>query len=104
MSAQSHEASDLETVRRVASLARLALTEAETKAFAGQFARTLEHFQVLAKLDVDGVEATTGAPGLVDVTRPDVPRPSLAPDLVLDAAPERDGAFYAVPKTVGGDE
>lgn len=97
-------AEDLDTVRAVASLARLSLTDAEAKALAGHFARTLQHFQVLAKLDVDGVEPTTGAPGLADVTRPDVPKPSLPRDLVLDAAPERDGDFYAVPKTVGGDE
>ena len=95
---------DLETVRQVASLARLALSEAEARALAGQFARTLEHFQVLERLDVEGVEAECGAVGLSDVTRADVARPSLPVESLLANAPERVDDFYSVPKTVGGEE
>lgn len=95
---------DLETVRRVAALSRLALDEHELAGMAKTFARTLEHFQVLARLDVEGVEPTTGAALLADVTRADEPRPSLAPELLLANAPERVDDFYSVPKTVGGEE
>jgi aspartyl-tRNA(Asn)/glutamyl-tRNA(Gln) amidotransferase subunit C len=97
-------ADDLATVRSIAALARLSLGDGEARVLAGQFARTLEHFQALARLDVTGVEPTTGAAGLADVTRPDEPRPFADTEALLARAPERDGDFYAVPKTVGGDE
>ncbi len=98
------QGTDLDTVRRVAALARLALDEHEVRDAAAKFARTLEHFQVLARLDVSAVEPMTGADPLADVTRADVPRPSPGADRLLACAPERDGDFYSVPKTVGGEE
>lgn len=91
------------TVRQVAELARLSLDAGEARALADQFARILEQFRVLERLDVADVEPTTGAAQLVDVARADVPRPCLAPDAVLAGAPARADDFYSVPKTVGGD-
>ena len=96
--------SDIETVHKVAELARLDIDENEERALGAQFARILEHFQVLARLDVDGVEPMTGATGLSNVQRDDAPAPSLPLERILANAPARVDAFYSVPKTVGGDE
>lgn len=93
----------VETVRRVAELARLALDPQEEQALARQFSQILEHFRVLARLDVSGVEATLGASRGRDVLRDDAPRPSLPPSAVLANAPAREADFYRVPKTVGGE-
>lgn len=92
-----------EEVRRIAALARLEVTEAEAVEFTEQFERILEQFHGLAELDVEGVEPTVGAPGVFDVRRPDVPRPGLAPDDVLELAPDRDGDFFRVPKAFGDE-
>jgi aspartyl-tRNA(Asn)/glutamyl-tRNA(Gln) amidotransferase subunit C len=96
--------SNLETVYKVAALARLDIREAEAQALAAQFARTLEHFRVLSRLDVEGVEPMTGGGRLRDVQRDDAPAPSLAPEEILANAPASVDGFYSVPKTVGGDE
>ncbi len=95
--------SETETVRKTAELARLALNEAEMPKFAAQFARILDAFQAISKLDVEGVEPMTGAADLTDVMREDRPKPSLERDAALANAPSRAGDYYSVPKTIGGD-
>ena len=98
---------DIETVRKIADLARLDIRGAEAEKLAEQFASILEHFQVLAQLDVAGVDpmlSGSGAAGAEDLRRDDVPRPSLHQDRILANAPDRRGEFYGVPKTVGGEE
>jgi aspartyl-tRNA(Asn)/glutamyl-tRNA(Gln) amidotransferase subunit C len=96
--------SDLDTVYKVAELARLDIHENEARSLAAQFARTLEHFRVLERLDVEGVEPMIGGSQKSDVSRDDVPMPPIAIDKILANAPARVDGFYSVPKTVGGDE
>ncbi len=95
---------EIDTVRKMATLARLAIGDEEAAAIGAQFAHILEHFEVLAKLPIEGVEPTTSGPALSNVLRDDLPQPSLAPDAVLADAPQRIDDFYGVPKTVGGEE
>ena len=90
-------------VRKTAKLARLDLSSDEEARLAGEFEAILGYFEVLSELDVEGVEPMTGATDVEDVLRDDEPRPSLSPDEVLRNAPEREGDFYRVPKTIGGD-
>jgi aspartyl-tRNA(Asn)/glutamyl-tRNA(Gln) amidotransferase subunit C len=96
--------SQIDTVRAIAALARLDIEEHEAEELARQFARTLESFETLRKLDVDGVEPMIGAPGGANVLREDRAEPSFPPDRMLQNAPARVDDFYRVPKTVGGDE
>lgn len=93
---------DLDTVRKTAHLARLDIGDAELAKLAGQFARILEAFQSIAKLEVEGVEPMTGPTDLADVVRADRPRPSLERESVLENAPARSGEYYSVPKTIAG--
>ena len=96
--------SGIETVRRIAALARLEVDEAELRDLAAHFERILGHFQVLARLDVTAVEASAGPLALSDQRRKDEPRPSLPAEELLRQAPARVEDFYRVPKTVGGEE
>ena len=95
--------SELDTVRKTAHLARLAMGDAELAKLAGQFGRILEAFQSLTKVDVEGVEPMTWPADLADVLRDDRARPSLERDAALANAPAREGEYYSVPKTVGGE-
>jgi len=94
----------IETVRRIAALARLDVGEAEARELAEKFERILGQLQVLARLDVAGVEEGAGALQPADQRRADLPRPSLPLERVLAQAPARVEGFYRVPKTVGGEE
>ena len=92
-----------ETVRKIAELARLDLTEEEAKGLAAQFSSILDQFRVLEKLDVSGVEAMVGASGAGEVLREDLPAPSSPVEEMLRNAPAHTAEFYVVPKTVGGE-
>lgn len=87
-------------VRYVAKLARLALTEDEVDRFGAQLGDLLEHVNALSNLDVSGVPATAQVVESRNVEREDAPRPSLDREIVLAQAPERQGAFFRVPRII----
>jgi len=89
-----------EEVRKVALLARLALTPEEEERFARQLGSILGYVQQLQKVDVTGVTPIAHAVPLPAFERPDVVRPSLSRDEVLRNAPQRVGEGIAVPKII----
>ena len=93
-----------ETVAHVAKLSRLALTEEQGRRYAGQLESILEYVAKIGRVDVTGVEPMAHATPLHNVLRDDRAEPALPLDRVLQNAPETDGAFFKVPKVIGGDE
>lgn len=90
-----------EQVRHVAMLARLGLTDEQVRQLTHELSDILVHVEAIQSLDLDGVEPTTHAAEVVNVTRPDVAKPCLSQDEALANAPEqRDGAFL-IPKFGG---
>lgn len=89
---------DRARIDHVAALARLELDEAERARFAPEFARVLAAFEALTRVP----DAAAGAHELEPRTRPDVPQPPLAREVLLAAAPATEDGFFLVPKTVGG--
>ena len=96
----SATAADIKRVKDVAHLARLQLTEEETQKFAAQLSQTLGYIEKLRELDVSQVEPTAHAVPLVNVTRPDETRPSLANEEALRNAPASANGLFLVPKIV----
>jgi aspartyl-tRNA(Asn)/glutamyl-tRNA(Gln) amidotransferase subunit C len=87
-------------VRHVARLARIALAEEEVTTFQAQLGRVLEHIEHLKKLDVSGVEPTAHTYPIFNVTREDLPRPSLPREAALRLAPRAANNLVIVPKVV----
>ena len=85
-----------EEVLHIARLARVALTEAEITRMSEQLSNLLEHFQVLQKVDTEGVPPTAQSVDLRSVMRDDVIAPSLSPEDVLANAPRREGDSFRV--------
>ena len=83
-------------VQHIATLARIALTDAETAAFTRQLSDILDQFQTLQSLDTDGVEPTAHVAGLDTVLRDDAPAASLDVADTLRNAPRRHGDFFRV--------
>ena len=85
---------DREQVLHVARLARLALSDEEIERMSGELPAILEHVERMNELDLEGAEPTSHVVALVNVLRPDEPRPSWDRGRVLQGAPEpSDGAF-----------
>jgi aspartyl-tRNA(Asn)/glutamyl-tRNA(Gln) amidotransferase subunit C len=62
---------DIDQVRKVASLARLELSEAEEQQFTTQLNSILDYVQQLDELDTQDVPPTTRAIEVSNITRPD---------------------------------
>lgn len=92
--------SDTIDIRYVAKLARLALTDEEIDVFGRQLGDLLGHVNALADLDTASVPATAQVVESRNVLRDDEPRPCLDREVVLSQAPQRQGAFFRVPRII----
>jgi len=88
---------DRETVKHVARLARLGMTEEEVDVFASQLSVILENIAKLQEVDVSGVSPTAHASRLNNVMRQDIPEPSYPPEVLLANAPEQEDNCLKVP-------
>ncbi|MDB6035524.1 MAG: glutamyl-tRNA amidotransferase [Verrucomicrobiales bacterium] len=84
-------------VRYVAHLARLDLTPEEEQKYGEQLSQVLGYIAKLNELDVTNVEPTAHAVPLVNVTRPDEPRPSISNEEALRNAPAKANGLFVVP-------
>ena len=87
-----------EETAHVARLARIALSDEELEAFAGQLAAVLEHAAAVSALDTEGVPPTAHPLPLRNVLRPDEVRPCLERDEVLAQAPAAAEGRFRVPR------
>lgn len=88
---------DRETVKHVAKLARLGMTEEEVDVFASQLSVILENIAKLQEVDVRGVSPTAHASRLNNIMRQDIPQPSYPPEVLLANAPEQEDNYLKVP-------
>ncbi len=87
-------------VRRVAELAKIALTEQEGVRLHAEMEAILAFARQLQGLDVTDVHQTQHILPIANVLRADEVQPSLPREQILAAAPAREDAFMAVPRTV----
>lgn len=87
---------DLDTVRNVAALARIDLTEAEAATFAHQLGDVLQYAAKLQQVNTDKVPPTPYVLPLSNVIRADETTPGLSADEALANAPDRQGNFFRV--------
>lgn len=95
---------NLEQVRHVAKLARLAIPDDQLPRFTQQLESILEYVEQIKQANVQGVEPMAHAVRLTNVFREDIPQPALSTQQVLSNAPETDGPFFKVPKVIGEDD
>jgi len=91
---------DPATVRRIASLARIRVTDAEMVTLQAELNGILGWIEQLNEVNVDGVEPLAGAAGMAAKLRADDVTDGGYPERILANAPDRAGAFFAVPKVV----
>ena len=91
---------DQETVRRIATLARIKVPEENLEPLAGELNNILGWIEQLSEVDTDDVQPMTSVVETVAPQRPDVVTDGGTPDQVLLNAPQAEGAFYTVPKVV----
>lgn len=91
---------DLKTVKRVAHLARIALSEDEAERMMGELNGILGFVEQLSEVDVSGVEPMTSVTPMAMKKRQDVVTDGSKADDIVANAPETDRNFFLVPKVV----
>jgi aspartyl-tRNA(Asn)/glutamyl-tRNA(Gln) amidotransferase subunit C len=88
-------------VEHVAMLSRLALTDDEIEQLIGELGAILDYAAEVSALDTADVPPTAHPLPLVNVFRPDDPRPGLDRDEVLAQAPAAEDGQFRVPRILG---
>jgi aspartyl-tRNA(Asn)/glutamyl-tRNA(Gln) amidotransferase subunit C len=91
---------DAATVKRVAHLARIKVTDEEAEALRGELNGILGWVEQLNEVDVTGVEAMTSVLPMQMKKRADRVTEGGKPEDILENAPAREGSYFAVPKVV----
>lgn len=89
---------ELSDVRKVATLARLSLSEDMLQSTGQQLTKILEYVQLLDEVDITDVEPMTHPVPAENVFRDDRMVASLPREAALSNAPKTDGQFFMVPK------
>lgn len=91
---------DAATVRRIAHLARIAVTDDEVAPLGAELNAILSFVEDLSAVDVSGVEPMTSVIPIAMTMRPDVVTDGNIADAVLANAPAKEDGYYVVPKVI----
>ena len=91
---------DLQTVKKIASLSRISVTDAEAQAMVPELNNILGWVEQLGEVDVSGVEPMTAVIPNHQRLRDDVVTDGNVRDKVLANAPQAEHGFFAVPKVI----
>ena len=91
---------DAATVRRIAHLARIAVTETEVPHLQGELNAMLDFVEQLSEVNVDGVEPMTSVTPMEMKKRVDLVDDGEIPDDIVRNAPEMQNHFFLVPKVI----
>ena len=91
---------DAATVRRIAHLARIAVTDAEVPHLQGELNAMLAFVEQLQEVNVEGVEPMTSVMPMDMKKRADMVTDGEIADDVVRNAPETQNHFFLVPKVI----
>jgi len=91
---------DAATVRRIAHLARIAVSEAEVPPLQAELNAILAFVEQLSEVNIDGVEPMTSVTPMEMKKRQDIVNDGEIADDIIRNAPATEGHFFLVPKVV----
>jgi aspartyl-tRNA(Asn)/glutamyl-tRNA(Gln) amidotransferase subunit C len=91
---------DAATVRRIAHLARIAVTDDEVPHLQGELNAMLAFVEQLSEVNIEGVDPMTSVTPMEMKKRSDVVNDGEIADDIVANAPATEGHFFQVPKVV----
>lgn len=91
---------DLATVKRVARLARIAVSEEEANRMTGELNGILGFVEQLSEVNIEGVEPMISVTPMEMRKRQDIVNDGNKADAIVANAPATDRNFFQVPKVV----
>jgi aspartyl-tRNA(Asn)/glutamyl-tRNA(Gln) amidotransferase subunit C len=95
---------DETTVRHIANLARLNVTDEEVARYTSQLSQILDYARQLDEVDTGEVPPTAHPLPVKNVFRGDQPHGSWVPEKALANAPDPHDSFFRVPKVLDQEE
>ena len=91
---------DAATVKRVARLARIAVSDADVPVLQGELNAILGFVEQLDEVNVDGIEPMTSVTPMILKKRVDIVNDGEIADKVTANAPASDDNYFMVPKVI----
>ncbi|RJG56628.1 Asp-tRNA(Asn)/Glu-tRNA(Gln) amidotransferase subunit GatC [Sphingobium terrigena] len=91
---------DLQTVKKIASLSRISVTDAEAQAMVPELNNILGWVEQLGEVDVTGIQPMTAVIPNTQRLRVDAVTDGNVREHVLANAPQAEHGFFAVPKVI----
>jgi len=88
-------------IAKVASLARIALSDEELRRYGEQLGAILEHAERVQQLPTEGIPPTSHPVPMTNAFRDDVVTGSLPAEDVLAGAPDTEDGYFRVPPVLG---
>ena len=87
-------------ILKIASLAKLHLSDEEISLYTDQINEILEYMNQLDELDTEDIEPLSHVLDQINMTRKDEQTPSLPREEVLKNAPKSDDDYFIVPNVI----
>ena len=91
---------DINTVRKVAKLARIRTSDTEAEVLVGEMNNILKMIAQLGEVNTDGIEPMTSVIEMKMPEREDAVTDGGIPEKIIANAPEQAAGFFVVPKVV----
>lgn len=91
---------DIQTIRKLAHLARLEFNEEKEQEVLGDLNKILNWVDKLRELDTENIEPLTHMTAEVNVMREDVAKNTITHEEALLNAPKKDSDYFRVPKVL----
>ncbi|MBC5773841.1 Asp-tRNA(Asn)/Glu-tRNA(Gln) amidotransferase subunit GatC [Pontibacter sp. KCTC 32443] len=91
---------DIQTIRKLAHLARLEFNEEKEQEMLGDLNKILNWVDKLRELDTENIEPLTHMTAEVNVMREDVAQNTVTHEEALLNAPKKDSDYFRVPKVL----
>lgn len=91
---------DKNTVKKVARLARIRTSDADTEVLSAELSKIMTMIEQLGEVNTDGIEPMTSVIEMQAPVREDVVTDGGIPEKILANAPEQTAGFFVVPKVM----
>ena len=91
---------DIQTIRKLAHLARLEFSEEKEQEMLGDLNKILNWVDKLRELDTENIEPLTHMTAEVNVMREDAAKNTVTHEEALLNAPKKDSDYFRVPKVL----
>ena len=92
---------DTKTVKHVANLVRIGISDEEAEKFSPQFSSIIDYFNMLNEVDTENVPPASDITNNTNILREDIAKPSMSREEFLKNAPESERGYVKVPTVLG---